>query len=60
MEAHAAQDREFRQMEDAIDHPEKDDDLVAIFLLQPESKACRAFSCQQRTTQTGTSLSLIG
>jgi hypothetical protein len=34
MEAHTRQDREFGQMEDAIGISEKDDDLVAVFLLE--------------------------
>ena len=32
-QAHASQDREFGHMKDAIDIPNKDNDLVTIFLL---------------------------
>ena len=39
MEADACQDRQLGQVEDAIGIPEKDDDFIAIFLLQPQAPA---------------------
>ncbi len=47
-------------MENAIDSAHKDDDFVAILLLEPQSPPRRTLSPQQRRTQSATALTLLG
>src|SRR5512135_2945441 len=58
MQAHAGQDGQFGEMENAIGISEKDDDLVAIFFRQTQAPASRALASQQRGTQAGRGLRL--
>ena len=60
MEAHATQDGEFGQMENAIGIGEKDDDFIAIFLLETQAPASRTLSTQECNTQAGKRLRLRG
>jgi hypothetical protein len=46
LEAQAGQDRQFGQVENAIDLTDKDDHFVAIFLLEPQAPTSGAFSLQ--------------
>ena len=57
-ETHARQDGQFGQVEDAIGIIEKDDDLVAIFLLEAQAPTRRALPTEQSCTQSRTGLSL--
>ena len=59
MQTHPGQDGQFSQMEDAIGMLQKNDDLVAVFLLQTQAPASRALSTQQRGTQGGMGLCLM-
>jgi hypothetical protein len=59
MEAHPRQDRQFCQVDNPVRISEKDDDLVAIFFLQPQAPASGALSPQPRSAQTGTGIRLL-
>lgn len=51
MKAHHHQESQFGQVENALGLREKDDDLVAVLLLEPQAPACGALYEQQYGTQ---------